>query len=132
MFNCFVLVLMSMLSAASIILWIWVSIVMMETLVCRDAKSAGFTALFRMLFTREVCVAFARIKRRFHLGHITGVHIASFIFMICSYIFLFYRMSELTFHVRTQNEFFKTLLSALIPFGILVLYRSKSFKISFR
>jgi len=120
----------SILNVIGIALWGFVSLIMMEVLLCRHAKDMEFSSIVRSVFSRKMCLTLRKIRRRYKQGFINGLHISSILFFVASYIVIYYRLTELTEHVRGLSDYLRTLSSVILPAGIIVLYRFMGYKVS--
>lgn len=120
------MVILSILNMIGICLWGATMIMAMDVIYGKNIHELDF----RRIFTRNVCVAFARLRRRLSIDH---KYSGSILIFMGAIIAIFLKLTELSevIEYNMLRVIGRVFTSLFIPFGIIILYKASGYRISF-
>ena len=113
--NNLILIAYCIFNAVGIVLYAWLSIVLLEIVLCRDVKQGNTTKLFSKRLTLRLRLFKRSLGNMFYRG--------TFCVWIASYIIIVIRLQELTGGILPHTDTLRPVVTMLLPYGIISLYR---------
>lgn len=107
-------------NAVGVVLYSWLSIILMEIVLCKDMKQGNASRLFSKSITLRL-----KLFRR-SLGN--NFYFASLLLWVGCYIVIFIRLTELTGGVIPAIDSPRSIASMFIPYGIILLYKGMGYQ----
>lgn len=120
--NNILLIIFSIFNAAGIFLYAWLSIILMQVVLCREAKEIDT----KKLFSRSISLRLKLFRRSLGSNFYRG----SILIWIACYIVIFLRVQELTGGIIPQTNSPRTIASMFLPGGIIWLYKYMGYESS--
>lgn len=114
--NSVLMVLFCIFNACGVFLYGWLSIILMEVVLCKDARQIDTAKLFSKRFTTRMRLFKRSMGGMFYRG--------TFCLWIGCYIVLFIRLTELSGGVIPPTNSPRAIASMLIPYGVILLYKA--------
>jgi hypothetical protein len=126
MFDLTVMVVFSILNMIGIIMWSVTGLMAMDIVWGSDIHELNF----RKIFTRNICVWFARLKRRLKIDNRYGGSILIFLGAIVAILMKMTELREVADYTSLK-VCGRVITSLLLPTGIVMIYRASGYKNSF-
>lgn len=115
MINNIILILYCVFNAIGIYLYAYLSIVLLQVILCRHARDIDTAKLFSKALSVRLNLFKRSLGNTFYLG--------SFCIWIACYIVIIIRLNEITGGYIPRTDTLRPIVSMLLPFGIIKLYR---------